>query len=144
MSSPDTVSKSPPNPIMKPIIGSAVCFALDTFALKNTNQQAALTLAGAVGISLFLAPYIAKAMPFESTLSSIGTDGGISAELRVCEVAISLASAYGIEQYVFKQEILEVDLTTKMMLIVGSGFIAEYATDYLSGNKLNYIEGTGL
>ena len=144
MSSPDTVSKSPPNPMIKPIIGAGTCFALDTFVFKNKNQKAAMALAGALGISLFAAPYLAKMLPLESTLSSIGTDNGITAELRLCEIGISLASTYGMEIYVFKEDVNPKDITTKMLLVVASSFISEYANDYLSGQKLNYIEGTGL
>ena len=144
MSSPDTVSKSPPNPIMKPLIGAATCFCLDTFVYKNTNQKSAMTLAAALGASLFLAPYVAKMLPLEGSLSSIGNDGGITAEARLCEVGISLASTYGIEMYVFKEAIAPKDITTKMVLVIASSFVSEYANDYLSGQKLNYIEGTGL
>ena len=144
MSSPDTVSKSPPNPMLKPIIGAATCFALDTFVFKNNNQDAAIKLAGALGAALFIAPYIAKALPLESTLSSIGTDGGVTAELRLCEIGASLAATYGIEMYVFKETVNPKDITTKMILVVASSFISEYCNDYLSGQKLNYIEGTGL
>ena len=144
MSSPDTVSKSPPNPMLKPIIGSCTCFALDTFVFKNNNQDSAIKLAGALGAALFIAPYIAKALPLESTLSSIGTDGGVTAELRLCEIGASLAATYGIEMYVFKETVNPKDITTKMILVVASSFISEYCNDYLSGQKLNYIEGTGL
>ena len=144
MSSPDTVSKSPPNPIMKPAIGALTCFCLDTFVYKNTNQKSAMTLAAALGASLFLAPYVAKMLPLEGSLSSIGNDGGITAEARLCEVGISLASTYGIEMYVFKEAIAPKDITTKMVLVIASSFVSEYANDYLSGQKLNYIEGTGL
>ena len=146
MSSPQqtTTTTSPPSPMIKPLVGAATCFCLDTFVFKNTNQKSAMTLAASLGASLFLAPYVAKMLPLESTLSSIGNDGGITAEARLCEVGISLASTYGIEMYVFKETVAPKDITTKMILVIASSFVSEYANDYLSGQKLNYIEGTGL
>ena len=141
MSSPDTVSKSSPNPIMKPAIGALTCFCLDTFVFKNTNQKSAMMLAGSLGISLLAAPYLAKMLPLEGSLSSIGNDGGITAEARLCEVGLGLAGTYGMEIYVFKETVAPKDITTKMVLVIASSFISEYANDYLTNQKLNYIEG---
>ena len=135
---------SSPSPMIKPLIGAATCFCLDTFVFKNNNQKSAMMLAGSLGISLFAAPYLAKMLPLESTLSTIGNDGGITAEARLCEVGLGLAGTYGMEIYVFKEDVNPKDITTKMLWVVASSFISEYCNDYLSGQKLNYIEGTGL
>ena len=132
---------SSPSPMIKPLIGAATCFCLDTFVFKNNNQKSAMMLAGSLGISLFAAPYLAKMLPLESTLSTIGNDGGITAEARLCEVGLGLAGTYGMEIYVFKEDVNPKDITTKMILVVASSFISEYCNDYLTNQKLNYIEG---
>ena len=147
MSSPPpttTTSAKTSSPLIKPLIGAATCFCLDTFAFHNLNQQATITMAAAVGVAFLAAPYISNALPFESTLSSIGNDNGISAEARLVECALGVGAAYGIEQYIFKQEIQSSDLTTKLMLVVGSNFISTYASEYLNGEALVYVKGTGL
>ena len=100
-----------------------------------------MKLAAALGASLFLAPYVAKMLPLEGSLSSIGNDGGITAESRLCEVGLGLAGTYGMEIYVFKETVVPKDITTKMILVVASSFVSEYANDYLTNQKLNYIEG---
>ena len=145
MSSPTTTSSAKTSsPIIKPAIGAATCFALDTFVFKNKNQQGAMALAAAVGISLFVAPYISNALPFESTLSSIGNDGGVSFEARLVECVLGVGAAYGIQTFAFKEPINAKDMTTKLMLVVGSDFISTYASEYLNAQPLQFIAGTGI
>jgi hypothetical protein len=127
---------------MKPAIGAACCFALDTFVFKNQNQKSAMMLAGSFGAALFAAPYLAKMLPLESMVSSIGNDGGESAELRICEIGLGLGGTYVLEKYVLKQVIAEKDISTKLLLVVGSDFISEYISDYLGGRPLNFVSGT--
>ena len=132
------------SPLIKPAIGAATCFALDTFVFKNNNQKSAMMLAGSVGAAFLMAPYISDMLPFESTLSSIGNDGGVSFEARIVECTLGVGATFALEKFILKQPIAEQDISTKLMLVVGSDFLSTYISEYLSAQPLQFVAGTGI
>ena len=144
MSTETSPEKTKVSPMMKPAIGAVAAFAIDTYGFGSQDQQASMLLGAGVGVSFFLAPYISNALPFESTLSSIGTDNGISAEARLVECLLGIGSTFVIEEYILNNGFHTDDLSRKIMCIVGADLIATYATAYINGEALVYIKGTGL
>ena len=139
-----TTTTTTTSPIIKPMIGAVAAFAIDTFAFGSQDQQSSMLLGAGVGAAFFAAPYVSNMLPFESTLSSIGTDGGVSAEARVVECGLGLGMTYLIEEYVLNNGFHQEDLSRKMACIVGADFISTYLSEYLSAQPLAFVSGTGI
>ena len=103
-----------------------------------------MMLAGSIGVALFLSPYIVNFLPFQSSLSSIGTDGGVSAESRIVECACCIGSTYLLETQILKQKIADTDMNTKLMIILASDFVSTYGQEYLAQTPLQFIAGSGI
>ena len=125
------------NTLLKPLITGATVVAIDKFVMKNDNMNESLYFGVAAAAGIYGGSMIAKAMPLP--LPSGDYFSGKTVELRVAEVTVGAGVAYTINKYALKNDYSQDQMLNKLAVLAVSDFIAEYAVDYLQGNKLAYF-----
>ena len=78
-------------------------------------------------------------IPFETFLPDGSYTDGTTLELRLLEVAGSVAVGFAINKYVLNNDPYINIQTNKLFLLAGADFAAEYIDDYISGRPLSFF-----
>ena len=129
--------------LVKAGICSVSVLAIDKFYFKSTSMKNSLILAGAVGGSNYIANVIMKKNIVPDFSSSIGTGSvGLYAtktvETRIIEISLGVASAYGINTLILKNQ-KTLSIVELMLLFVSPSIIAEVISDYLYNRPISYL-----
>ena len=129
--------------LVKAGICSVSVLAIDKFYFKSTSMKNSLILAGAVGGSNYIANIIMKkniVPDFSSSLGqgSVGLYNTKTVETRIIEISLGVASAYGINTLVLKNQ-KTLTIMELMLLFVSPSIIAELSSDYLYNRPISYL-----
>jgi len=125
------------NTLLKPLITGATVIALDKFVMKNENMNESLYFGFASAVGVYGGSMIAKAMPLPLPSGEYFT--GKTVELRLAEITLGAGAAYALNRYALNNDYSSSQMMSKLALLAGADFIAEYATDYLQGKKLAFF-----
>jgi hypothetical protein len=90
---------------------------------------------GSVAASV-LAPNLPNVIPFD--LGAFADRKTLSG--RVMEVGLCSGAAWSINKYLLKNDISREDWTRRLAVVLASGFIGEYVSDYLNGKPMSYFK----
>ena len=129
--------------LVKAGICSVSVLAIDKLYFKSTSIKNSLILAVAVGGSNYIANVIMKKNLVPDLSSSIGTGSvGLYAtktvETRIIEISLGVASAYGINTLILKNQ-KTLSLMELALLFVAPSVIAELSSDYLYNRPISYL-----
>jgi hypothetical protein len=127
------MSQSP----MKPLIAAGAIVALDKYVLNQQNLNSSLYfgVAGAAGI--YAAQMLVPMIPDQKSGSMIDPK---TLEGRILEVGLGAGAVYGLNRFVLNNDLRPNDMAMKLAIIAGADFIAEYASDYLTGKPLSFLK----
>jgi hypothetical protein len=126
--------------MIKPVATGAVAVALDKYVLMQPDMKKSLYFGGSVAIGSVAASVLAPNLP-----NVIPIDLGAFADKktlsgRVMEVGLCSGAAWGINKYLLKNDITREDWTKRLGVVLASGFIGEYVSDYLTGKPMSYFK----
>ena len=129
--------------LVKSGLAAVSVIAIDKFYFKSTSMKNSLILAGAVGASNYIANVIMKKNIVPDFSSSIGTGSvGLyntkTVETRIIEISLGVASAYGINTLILKNQ-KTLSLMELALLFVAPSVIAELSSDYLYNRPISYL-----
>ena len=129
--------------LVKAALAGVSVIAIDKFYFKSTSLKNSLILASAVGASNYIANVIMKKNIVPDFSSSIGTGSvGLyntkTVETRIIEISLGVASAYGINTLILKNQ-KTLSLMELALLFVAPSVIAELSSDYLYNRPISYL-----
>lgn len=126
--------------VLKPIIAGMVCTALDNQFTKEKDIRNNAVFGACVAAGIYTAEMVAP--PISRMLPSMDgplVDGKTIAN-RIVEVGLSSVGAYYVNTAIGNESSLtRPQMVNRLAIIVASDFIAEYATDYISGKPLSFL-----
>ena len=123
--------------LMKPLITAAVVVAIDQYVMKTRSMNDSLYFGAAAAVGVYAGGMVSKAMPID--IGSGAYFDSKTVEARAAEIAIGAGGGYAINRFVLKNDFNQNDLIMKLGVIVAADFIAEYASDYITGKKLSFL-----
>jgi hypothetical protein len=133
-----TSSTSTNSAYLKPLITGAVAVAGDKFLLMESDLNKSLYFGGAVAAGTFLGAMVGDSIPVVIPEGGTYYDAK-TLEQRLAEVGASAAAAYIINTQIFKNDYQYSQMYSKLALIAGSDFIAEYIVDYYENRNLSFF-----
>jgi hypothetical protein len=133
-----TTSTSTNSSYLKPLITGAVAVAGDRFLLNQLDMNKSLYFGGAVAAGTFLGAMVGDSIPVVIPEGGTYYDAK-TLEQRLAEVGASAAAAYIINTQILKNDYQFSQMYSKLALIAGSDFIAEYIVDYYENRALSFF-----
>ena len=133
-----TSSTSTNSAYLKPLITGAVAVAGDRFLLNQLDMNKSLYFGGAVAAGTFLGAMVGDSIPVVIPEGGTYYDAK-TLEQRLAEVGASAAAAYIINTQILKNDYQFSQMYSKLALIAGSDFIAEYIVDYYENRNLSFF-----
>jgi hypothetical protein len=133
-----TTSTSTNSSYLKPLITGAVAVAGDRFLLNQLDMNKSLYFGGAVAAGTFLGAMVGDSIPVVIPEGGTYYDAK-TLEQRLAEVGASAAAAYVINTQILKNDYQFSQMYSKLALIAGSDFIAEYIVDYYENRNLSFF-----
>jgi hypothetical protein len=134
------------NPFIKPIAMAGVIVAGNTYLLGETDMMRSAYFGllrmfyytGALGT--YGAQLVAPLVPLEKMLPSGSYTDSKTLELRVLEIAGTVASGIALNKYVLKNDNYVNIQPEKIYLLVAADFVAEYISDYMENRPLSFFQ----
>ena len=122
---------------LKPVVVAGAIVALDKYALNqnNLNNSIYFGLAGAIGI--YTASMVTPMIPKQGSGSFMDAR---TIEGRILEIGLGTGATYGLNKFVFNNDLNPNDLMVKVGVIVAADVIGEYITDYIEGRPLSFLK----
>ena len=133
-----TSSTSTNSAYLKPLITGAVAVAGDRFLLNQLDMNKSLYFGGAVAAGTFLGAMVGDSIPVVIPEGGTYYDAK-TLEQRLAEVGASAVAAYVINTQILKNDYQFSQMYSKLALIAGSDFIAEYIVDYYENRNLSFF-----
>lgn len=112
--------------------------ALDRFVCGTTDMTQNAYFGASVGLGVGVGSYISSLTPAMLPNDPNGLYTGKGVMDRTFEILGGTASSYIISKYLTKQN-NNSSMTTKLLCIVASDFIAEYTTDFVLARPMQYL-----
>jgi len=122
--------------IIKSSIAGITVALLDIYALNEPILQNSIILGVTTASGIYAGDIVGKLLPDNLKTSLFD---GKTVETRVLEVAGTAGFAYGASKLAGR-EILQYNFINKLGIIVASDVIGSYATDFLMGKPLTFLE----
>jgi len=122
---------------LKPVLVAGAIVALDKYALnqQNLNNSLYFGLAGAIGV--YAASMVTPLIPKQGSGTFMDAR---TIEGRILEIGMGTGATYGLNRFVFNNDLNPNDLLMKCAVIAGADLIGEYASDYLEGRPLSFLK----
>ena len=118
--------------LSKPIVASAVHYAIDTMYFKSPSDRA-LPYAGAVGVGIYISSIAGNFVP---DLSFGMFPNGKTVEARILEIGLGATSAWAMNKNYLGNDFGRQDMMMRLGAIAISDFLGEYASDFMQGKSL--------
>ena len=122
---------------IKTSVGAVAAAVLDRFIIGEQDMTQNAYFGVSVGAGLGVGSYISSLTP-AMLPDSAGLYTGQGVMDRSFEVLGGVASSYIISKYMTKNE--TGSITSKLLVVVASDFIAEYVKDYITTAPLAYLQ----
>jgi hypothetical protein len=126
--------------VLKPIIAGLVCTVLDNQLTSEKDIRNNAVFGAVVGAGIYtaemLAPPISQMLPqMEGPLAN-----GKTVANRIVEVGLASGASYAVNNAIGNEgPATRGEMMNRLAIIVASDFIAEYATDYITGKPLGFL-----
>lgn len=127
---------------LKPVLTGAIAGLANKFYLNETVDKSSLIFGGSVAAGIYASQFLAPMVPNVGNID--GMMNGKTLGVRIAEIGLGAGSAYAVNKYVFKNDRLDENMLMKVGVIAGADFIAEYITDYITGQPLDFLSSGAL
>jgi hypothetical protein len=121
----------PINPAFKPALTGIIAAAGEKYLLNQQDMTRSMYFAIAVAGGTYMGSMVGSYLPV--LVPTVGFIDGKTLEVRLAEVGSGAAAAYFLNTQILKNDYQYSQMTTKLAIIAGSDFIAEYLVDYFEG-----------
>lgn len=126
-------------PMLKAAVTGAIAIAGDKYLLNEQDMTKSIYFGMAVTGGTLIGGMVGSSLPIVVPAGGIYYDAK-TLEQRLAEVGIGAALAYGINTQLLKNDFEYSQMYTKLALIAGSDFIAEYIVDYYENRPLSFFK----
>ena len=126
--------------IMKGGFAFVISSALDRYVMGQENIESNITFGLVTGASVLIGSYVSsmESINFLGTAHN-GYYNNKTVAHRLVEIGVGSTVAYSINSYLLHNEFNPNDFTTRVLILVGTDFLATYATEYMSNQVLSYL-----
>lgn len=131
--------------ILKGIVSGLTYYAIDSYLIKNSNQNQSIGTSASIALSSFATSQMTTQLPDLSQyipLTSLGNGKMLSQ--RIIEVGINTGSSYAVNQYLLNNNSYLSRADTMgsvktIAVLLASDVMGELAKDLFNGSKLGYL-----
>ena len=127
--------------IMKGMFATVIASALDRYVMGIESLESNVTFGMVTGASVLIGSYVSsmESINFLGTGSVAGMYSDKTVAHRLVELSVGTGAAYCINNYGLHNDFNPDDFNTRIMILVGTDFLATYATEYMNGQVLSFF-----